>query len=454
MAFPIDVNAVIGEGVFLIGHPFGGVVGGHGGVGIDDGGDLVFLGEDPAGVGCNDVAIVVAVGFFPVEFGGVEVLRFFVCDDIEGGRGDEDEFCAGGADLFDEGLEPALVGFEAGEAEGMVDAVVHAVAGDDEIGFCLLKGAGEALVDIGSGEGVFGFGESGDTFRGEAGGDDFRGVAVEMEGGLEVNDVVAGGGDGVAEDEDAMGGEDGVGGFFDVPDFFEDGDDAGVELDEGGAVVGGDVVFAEVGLGCFGEVFHLVGHAVGGTIGDAEWIFGIAGALGEVGEFAGGFGFLKGGEDGGVVIAEDVVVVGMREFVEGEVGHAAGFLFEVEDVGELDGLGHFDGEAVVFEPVGAGVMAGSGMAVFRGGEVERDLFEVVDDGGGDAVDDVLELVLEEVEGAGCLFGMFLPEVLMDEDGPADEGVGEVSFGGGEAGVPGGAEVGGEGVAVVAERLSL
>lgn len=121
---------------------------------------------------------------------------------------------------------------EAVIGEGVVDAIVHAVAGDDEVGFGFGEGAVEALGDVGSGEGVAGFGESGDAFGAEAEGHDFGGVALQVKGGLQVGDKVAGVGNGVAEKEDPVGGEDGVGGLCDTPNFFEDGNDFGVMLDE------------------------------------------------------------------------------------------------------------------------------------------------------------------------------------------------------------------------------
>jgi hypothetical protein len=165
---------------------------------------------------------------------------------------------------------------------------------------------------------------------------------------------------------------------------------------------------------------------------------------------AGFFGFLEGVSDGLVAVAEEVVVVGVREFVEGEVGHALGFEFEVLDVGELDRLGHFDGLAVGPEPVGAGVVAGSAAAIRRGGEVERDLFEVGDGEGGDAVDDVLELVVEELEGAVT----FADEVLVDEDRPAPAVESSVTGRGWEIGVASGAQVGNEGVPIGDELITL
>lgn len=398
----VDVDAVVGEGVVGFGFAGPGHVLTDGGVNVDDVGDLGFEREDVFGVAGDNIAVVVLVNGAPGEDGCAEVDRVFFSSgsfDIEGGWGDEDEFCAACFDFLDEALDAFLVGVEAGVGVGVVDAIVHAVAGDDEVGFGFGEGAVEALGDVGAGEGMTGFGEAGDAFGAESDGDDFGGVSLEVEGGLEVDDEVTRGGDGVAEEDDAVGGEDGVGCFFDTPDFFEDGDDFGIVLDELGAVVGEDVVFVEVGFGGFGEVFHLVGHGVDFALGHFVGIFQVASALGKVlisGRF---FCGIEGGEDVGLVVAEEVVVVSVREFVEDEVGHAAGFVFEVFDVREFDGFRHFDGLIVVLQPGGAGVVAGAGMAIGRGGEEEGDLLEVGDGGGGNAVDDGLKLLVEELEGA-------------------------------------------------------
>jgi hypothetical protein len=96
------------------------------------------------------------------------------------------------------------------------------------------------------------------------------------------------------------------------------------------------------------------------------------------------------------------------------------------------------------------VVAGSAAAIRRGGEVERDLFEVGDGEGGDAVDDVLELVVEELEGAVT----FADEVLVDEDRPAPAVESSVTGRGWEIGVASGAQVGNEGVPIGDELITL
>jgi hypothetical protein len=211
------------------------------------------------------------------------------------------------------------------------------------------------------------------------------------------------------------------------------------------------VVFVEVGFGSFGEVFHLIGHGVGFAVGNTVGLLGIAGAFYKILVGAGFFGGVEGGENAGVVVTEEVVVVGVCEFVEDEVWHAAGFFFEVVDAGELNGFGELDGEVVVLQPGGAGVVAGATLAIGRGREVEGNFFEVSDGGGRDAVDDGLELLSGELEGA---FEVRVLEILVDEDGPAEVVLDGVTGGRGEVGVVGDAEVGGEDVAELGENLCL
>ena len=152
-------------------------------------------------------------------------------------------------------------------------------------------------------------------------------------------------------------------GRLDVPDAFEDA--------EGARVVGGEfwfceweeVVFGEVGFGAFCEVLLVVGEGVGAVFA----FVAIAVAAFDAFVFTGGFGGGPCVEDFGVIEADDAVVVGVGEFVEGEVGHAAGFRGEGGNVGELDAFGHGRVAAVVAEPVGSGVVFGALAEVLVGG---------------------------------------------------------------------------------------
>jgi len=87
----------------------------------------------------------------------------------------------------------------------VIDAVVHAVAGEDEIGFYFFEGAIKAFVDIWPGERVSGLRESGDALARESEIDELEAVRVEAfaeESGLDHGDIVAGVRDGVAEEKD------------------------------------------------------------------------------------------------------------------------------------------------------------------------------------------------------------------------------------------------------------
>ena len=61
-----------------------------GSVGIDNGGDLIFLGHDPAGVGGDDIAVVVLIDLIPVKFFRVDRRDLLGGLGIERRRRDED----------------------------------------------------------------------------------------------------------------------------------------------------------------------------------------------------------------------------------------------------------------------------------------------------------------------------------------------------------------------------
>jgi hypothetical protein len=87
----------------------------------------------------------------------------------------------------------------------VIDPVVHAVAGENEVGFYLREGAIETLVDIRPGERMTGFSESGHPLTRKSEIDEFETGRVETfreEGGLYHGDRVAGVGDRVTEEKD------------------------------------------------------------------------------------------------------------------------------------------------------------------------------------------------------------------------------------------------------------
>ena len=127
----------------------------------------------------------------------------------DGGR-EVDDLGTGGCDFFAEFGDAFLMGGEAFVGEREVDAVVHAVAGDDEVGFGLREDAVEAFVEIRAWEfaaGVTFLGEARDGFAGEAEVEEFE-CEIRVfgdEGGFDVSDVGATVGDAVAEEDDAFG---------------------------------------------------------------------------------------------------------------------------------------------------------------------------------------------------------------------------------------------------------
>ena len=126
-----------------------------------------------------------------------------------GGR-EVDDLGTGGSDFFTKFGDAFLMGGEAFVGEREVDAVVHAVAGDNEVGFGLGEDAVEAFVEIRAGEfatGVAFFGEARDGLAGEAEVEEFE-CEIRVfgdEGGFDVCDVGAAVGDAIAEEDDAFG---------------------------------------------------------------------------------------------------------------------------------------------------------------------------------------------------------------------------------------------------------
>lgn len=205
----------------------------------------------------------------------------------------------------------------------------------------------------------------------------------------------------------------------------------GVVLFEFGADERVEVVAVEVGFGAFGEVFFVVGESV---VADFLAV--------EEEDFFVGAGFLHGvvgGDDFRVIEGEDLVVVGVGEFVEDDGG-----VFEELEAGEQGfGVGDVDFfmeawvVAVVFEPTDAGV-------VLHGAERRVVVFdpdfaglEFCQGFSRDEDGDALEVVGEHLEGFGSHFGFgaAFEEGGVDVDRPAFE----ILFDGIEAGLIGGGE---------------
>ncbi len=209
VAGAVGVDAVFGEGEGGIGFAGLGNGGLHGAMDIEHGPGVRFgFREKPIGEGIKDCVVAFERGWVGIESGwegaGLDGER------VEDGRSEVDDLGTGRADFLPEFDDAILIGGEAIVREREVDAVVHAVAGDDEVGFGLGEYAVEAFVEIRTGEfaaGVTFFGEARDGLAGEAEVEEFEfeiGVFGD-EGGFDVCDVGATEGDAVAKENDAFG---------------------------------------------------------------------------------------------------------------------------------------------------------------------------------------------------------------------------------------------------------
>ena len=138
------------------------------------------------------------------------------------------------------------------------------------------------------------------------------------------------------------------------PDFLHDGEGLRVEVFEFGGDEGVEVVAVEVGLGGFGEVFLVVGGGVvtDGTTGEELHLL-------KNSFFHGG---VVGFDDLPIVEAQDLVVVGVRQFMKDD-GRVLEHLFTREKGGgvcDVDLLGEAGIIAAPREPSGTGVILHSG----------------------------------------------------------------------------------------------
>ena len=164
--------------------------------------------KDPGGIGGDDFAVIVLVDLDPAEFGGVRRSQLAFGAErfgVESRGCHENERGPARRYFLDQGIDPGLVGGESLLAEGVIDPVIHAVAGEDEVGFHFSESAIETLVKIGPGERMTGFRESGDAITREAEVDELEAARIETlreEGGLDHGDRVSGVGDRVSEEKD------------------------------------------------------------------------------------------------------------------------------------------------------------------------------------------------------------------------------------------------------------
>ena len=138
------------------------------------------------------------------------------------------------------------------------------------------------------------------------------------------------------------------------PDFFHDLEGFGIVVAEFGGDEGVEVVAVEVGLGGFGEVFLMVGGGVvlcGATVEELYF-------------FKDPFfdGRVVGGNDFLVVEAEDLVVIGVGQFVKNDGGvlEELAARVEVGSAGDVDFFGKAGIVATALQPSGAWVVLHGG----------------------------------------------------------------------------------------------
>ena len=186
--------------------------GGHGAVDVDHGPAAGALREQPSGVTGENLIVAREWRGIRIQPGGQDLGGDG--QRIEDGRREENDRGAGGDDR---GVQPVDALAKRGEAifgEGKINAVVHAVAGDDEVGLGLRQHAAETFAEIGAGKfsaGVTGFGEAGNGFAGKPEVDDLAapigGAGVDH--GLDEVHIRPAEGDAVPEEQNAPGGVDG-----------------------------------------------------------------------------------------------------------------------------------------------------------------------------------------------------------------------------------------------------
>ena len=141
LAGVVGMDGVGDEGEGGILFPLGVEEGLHRRVGVDHRPAIGPLREEPGRV-FLEYPFVVGVAGGVIRAGAAVVDR----------RREMDDLCAGLLHLIVELFDPGLVGGETGVVERQIDAAVHPVAGDDEIGLHHRENAREPFMDIGAGE--------------------------------------------------------------------------------------------------------------------------------------------------------------------------------------------------------------------------------------------------------------------------------------------------------------
>ena len=196
LAGVVGMDRVGDEGVGRIGRPLGVEEGLHRRVGVDHRPAIGPLREKPGRV-CLEHPLVVGVAGGVIRAGAAVVDR----------RREMDDFRACLLHLLVELLHARLVGGQTGFVERQIDAAVHPVASDDEIGLHHRENARQALVDIGAGELATGMTLLGEPRAGlarEPDGDHVARQPLGLHPGRERRHPATVVGDAVAEDADPL----------------------------------------------------------------------------------------------------------------------------------------------------------------------------------------------------------------------------------------------------------
>ncbi len=207
MAAVIGMHTVRGEGEFRLRLTPGGEGGIHGVMDVNDFPSGGTLRQQPSAIRVEHCVVAFVRLRVGLEAGGQKIG--FDGEWIKDRGGEMDDFGATLDDAVVEFLDAVLEGAGAFGAERVVDAIIHAVAREDELGGGLFEDATETFVHGGPWElasGVAGFAQAGGGFAGEAEWNDsvFFARVLRDHGGLDDLDVAAGLSDTITQKDEAF----------------------------------------------------------------------------------------------------------------------------------------------------------------------------------------------------------------------------------------------------------
>lgn len=179
-------------------------------------------------------------------------------------------------------------------------------------------------------------------------------------------------------------------------------------LDEGVKIIP-----IEEGLGTFGEVLLVICHAV---VEDATPIVEQNAAI-----LAGFLGFLKDFRDPGVVKPKNLIVIGVREFVQDHHGvfHDLGSRDQLPSYRDVDFLGESRVVTIVDKPSLAGMILHRLQAWMILLDPDFKGLELLESSFRNEIDDEEEMILQHLEGPALFrIGIVIDEGRINMDGPA------------------------------------